>query len=449
MVKERAKRVFDAVWRGLFCGVVIGFIITFFVLGAEEIMSLVKDIFRISRGSPFLIVALFTGLIFIAFCINILFSFIPSIDGNYNERKAAKRKIVSRATDFDWLKTGIAYFISTYLSFLSGLPFGVERPSAYLGITLSRGIARYTGRKHSETVEVFGEAAAVAVAVRGPVTGCFYAIEEHLKKTKGKGLNPYLIFGVVLSSVSAYLMAYVFIKLAFGLKFSSFEEILFPYVSMKYVLYLVVLGVVLGFGSGLFFLLSKLCQSFFGKVNIKPFWLIAAAVIITAVIGLIDIGEFHGEELLGGGTNIIVNAAEENYSLTVLGIYFAVKFVIILIALCSGASGGVFIPSMVLGALTGGIMCRVFGIWGMPSEYFSSVILISAASFMGCYMHLPFTALFMSVELAGFNMFSDGYSFGLIFVSAIVMIISYSVSLLFEIRSLTSLRRISAKIKRQ
>lgn len=448
MIKERVKNFFDVTWRSLLCGVIVGIIITFFVLGAEEIMSLVKEIFELSHGSWFLCLWLFVTLILITLLINLIFSYMPTIDGNCTAEKLKKRNILVRATDFGWLKTGLAYFLSTYLTFFAGLPFGAERPSAFLGITLSQGISRYTGGKQEDPMRVFGESAAVSVAVRGPITGCIYAIEEHLKKTKGKGMRFSLAFGAILSALTAYLIGFLFIKVIFKLHFSSFETFSFPAISMKYVLYLILLGVVIGVGAGLFFILSKLGQYVFGKADIRPFFLIVTAVLLTGIMGIIDIGDYHGYTLLGGGTNIIVGAANGEYSAQILGIYFAVKFVVILVCICSGANGGVFIPSMALGALLGGLMNKVFVLWGMPSEYLPSVILIAAAAFMGCFMHLPLTSLFLAIELAGFNLFSDGYSFGFIFAVLIVTITSYGISMICEIRSISLIRRINKRVKK-
>lgn len=446
MVKKSLVELLNILWRSILCGIVIGLVIAFFVVGADSIMELTKEIYKISGQSLWSVLLFFAVLVLIAFLINFIFSFAPYIDGNYTEGKAKKRNVLKRATDVNWLYRGMAYLFSTYLSFFAGLPFGAERPSAYLGSSLGEGMADYLGRDKKNMYKIFGEASGVAVAVKAPIAGIVYALEESGKKNDGIKFTPMLILGTVLSAVSAYLIAYVLIVLLLGKEFSVFSQFYFSAVSMKYVLYLLLLGAAVGLVSGLFFLLSKIGQSFFRKINIKPFYLLLAAVTVTGIMGFVKVGEFDGNALLGGGSNIITSSLNGEFSTAVLISYLAVKFVVLIICICSGASGGLFIPSMALGALTSGLMCKVFALWGMPSEMFPSLILISASAFMGSFMHLPITAFFLCIELAGFNVFLGRFSFGIIFAAIIIIATSYFVSILYQFKSIKNLGRIKRKI---
>lgn len=442
--KKKLNEILGVIWRSLLCGVAIGFVITFFILGAEEIMSITKEIYILCGRAWWSICLLFVTLIIIAFLINFIFSFAPHINGNYTQ----KRGVVERATDFNWFITGMAYLLSSYLSFFAGLPLGSERPAAFLGSTFAEGISDYLKSDKKAAFRVIGESAGVTVAVKAPLTGIIYALEEAGKKRKGFKITLSLIIGTIISSVAAYFVSYMLIALLFKKDFSLYDNVIFTGVSMKYIIYLLILGIVIGVMAGIFFMLAKVGQTQFRRVKLKPFWLLCVAVIITGIVGLINKDEFKGNLLLGGGSNLIFSGIDMEFSLGIFIAYFAIKFVLVIICVCSGATGGLFIPSMALGAMTGGIMCRLFEMWGnIPNEIIPAMIIISSAAFMGCFMHLPFTSFFLCIELSGLSIFSSHFSLEIIFAAIVVIVISYSVSMLFEIKSIRGMSKLNRVIK--
>ena len=69
----------------------------------------------------------------------------------------------------------------------------------------------------------------------------------------------------------------------------------------------------------------------------------------------------------------------------------------------AGATGGLFIPMLAMGALLGAMLGLVFVKLGMDEEYFAAVVVISMTTFFGASVRAPITAIVLVVELSGYQ----------------------------------------------
>jgi CIC family chloride channel protein len=118
----------------------------------------------------------------------------------------------------------------------------------------------------------------------------------------------------------------------------------------------------------------------------------------------------------------------------VLGYFIAIIFVKIVASVATngaGGVGGIFAPSLFMGAIVGFVTARIMNLTGLvvPEANFA---LVGMAGLMSGVMHAPLTGIFLIAELTG------GYH--LFMPLMIVSVISYLTIMLFEPHSLYAMR---------
>jgi len=85
---------------------------------------------------------------------------------------------------------------------------------------------------------------------------------------------------------------------------------------------------------------------------------------------------------LGGGNELINHLSEMPLSISLFGLLLVGKLLFTLISYGCGVPGGFFLPMLVIGALTGGVLGIVFIELNLiPAMYLSDIIVISMAAF--------------------------------------------------------------------
>ena len=77
----------------------------------------------------------------------------------------------------------------------------------------------------------------------------------------------------------------------------------------------------------------------------------------------------------------------------------AVRMIMMVLVTDSGATGGIFIPTLAIGALVGAISGRFLVFTGMPAELFPSVVILGMCAFMGGTLRAPLTATVIFIEI--------------------------------------------------
>ncbi|MBQ2248530.1 MAG: chloride channel protein, partial [Clostridia bacterium] len=83
-------------------------------------------------------------------------------------------------------------------------------------------------------------------------------------------------------------------------------------------------------------------------------------------------------------------------------LYFGVRALLLILSNASGAPGGLFFPTLVLGALIGALCARLcigFGLLG--EEYYTVLLTVGMASFFSASARTPITALHFALEALG------------------------------------------------
>lgn len=270
----------------------------------------------------------------------LLFRFFPNARGSgVPQTKAA---LYAREGNIS-LKTVFGKFFCTSATLACGIPLGREGPAVQVGA----GIASVLGRKlglRPEKVKALipvGAAAAVAAAFNTPLAAVLFALEEVVGD-----LHAPVLGSVVLASATSW--AVLRILLGNDPLFRVPEyQLVHPIELVAYA----VLGIVGGFISvGFSRLLLWLRKKFLGFPRRTAWFHPVAGGLVVGCMG------WFVPQILGVGYSHVGEALNGQLALRFMILLLVLKFFAVVVSYSSGNAGGIFGPSLFLGAMLGGIV---------------------------------------------------------------------------------------------
>ena len=151
--------------------------------------------------------------------------------------------------------------------------------------------------------------------------------------------------------------------------------------------------IVLGLGSGV---VGALLPTVFYGVR-DAFKAIPIPPHVKPAIGGLGVGllALALPQVLGGGYGWIQEAIDGNLALTILGLLVFAKMLAFALTVSSGGSGGVFAPSLFVGAMVGSFLAQLVG---QPPAAFA---VIGMAAVFGSAARIPIATLLMVTEMTG------------------------------------------------
>jgi H+/Cl- antiporter ClcA len=275
----------------------------------------------------------------------------------------------------------LGQIVLTVIGLASGASIGREGPTVQVGASLMLLSARLGGMAHAKGLILAGSAAGIAAAFNTPLAGIVFAIEEmgrsYNARTNGVVLSAVIIAGVAsLGLMGSYTY--------FGV---TKEVARFP---ADWGL-VVACGVVGGIFGALFSRLTLALMRWVRRVKLarmrKLLMVVGGAGLLVAVIGIATGG------MTFGTSYTFARDAVEGHSLP--WYFFIGKFLVTLASTVSGIPGGLFAPSLAVGAGLGSVIGALLGssaglaaVLGM-SGYFAGVV------------QAPMTAFVIIVEMTG------------------------------------------------
>ncbi len=384
--EEYLAHTLPFIGHGATTGLVVGVIIFFFKLIAEHLEELSHHIYESAQGDPLKTVLLFAGLILFASAMYLLHKKIPEIKGGGIPRSEG---ILRGILKLKWLRTFFGTLVGSLISFFCGVPLGSEGPSVLVGTSVAHGL---NPLKHGEATNrelmTGGACAGFAVATGSPLTAVLFVLEEVHRR-----ITPSLL--LVSSSAALCSTAVNYILCAiFEINPILFDLDAVKELHMSHIGYILILAAIVAIAVNLFDAAVFYFQIFMEKhgQKIHPYARLLFVFLLTGVVGL------FAPEALFGGRGIILGVIKGEEMLYVILLLLVWRSVMMLFTSSSGVTGGIFIPTLAIGALVGALGANLLVWIGMPDEYFGTMVLIAMCAFMGGSMRAPLTAAVFFIE---------------------------------------------------
>ena len=285
------------------------------------------------------------------------------------------------------LRTVIGKFVCCAISLASGIALGREGPSVQIGAGIASVIGRRFGLSDANVKALVptGCAAALATAFNTPIAAVLFSLEEILGDMHAPVLG-----SVVLSSATAWMVLHLILG----------DQPLFhvpPYqlVSpLEFGIY-AILGVVGGLGSVAFVKLLLNLRLWFRRLPASTIWLQPVAGGL--FVGLIG---WFVPEVLGVGYDYVDRVLGGDIPVKTVAVLAILKIVATPMCYSSGNAGGIFGPSLFIGAMlggaTGGIAHSLFpAVTANPGAY----ALVGMGTAFAGIVRTPFTSVIMIFEM--------------------------------------------------
>ncbi len=324
--------------------------------------------------------------------------------------------------------------VSSAVTIGLGGSVGAEAPIVYTGAAIGSNIARVLKLSYKQMTILLGCGAAGAIAgiFKAPIAGVLFTLEVLMFNISMTSILPMLF-----SSVSATMVTYLLMgnTVTFANSVESF--------ALSNIPFYILLGLVCGFMS-LYFLRTTLrVEDRLAKMR-NPYlkWIICAVllgVLIFLFPPLYGEGYASLEPMLGAGS---LSEIESYFPESLSGSKWAIVIFFAAIMLAKvyataftnagGGVGGTFGPTLFTGAVTGFVLARIVGNFGLAQLPEANFTLVGMAGLMAGVMQAPLTAIFLVAEMSG------GYA--LMFPLMITSAISFATIRFFEQYSIYSKR---------
>ena len=293
---------------------------------------------------------------------------------------------------FNWIRSVFFVFISSLITYAAGVPLGNEGPSVQIGTALGKGTVRLFAKKQKawdRYVMTGGACAGFAVATGAPISGVFFALEEAHRR-----FSP-MIVTVAITSVISAMFTSELLCTALGVNISSLGIPAQAILEMKYFWSVIAVGLFCGLFAALlakgFHVLHKFMKHTLERLStvIK----IASVFIAVALIGVISY------DCVGDG-HVLLHEIFENSTVWYLLIaYLVLRVILLIVANNAGVTGGLFIPTLLFGAIIGSLCAKAFiGVGLLPEKYYTLLVVIGMAALLGSSVRTPITAIIFALE---------------------------------------------------
>ena len=288
------------------------------------------------------------------------------------------------------LKNTIAKFFTTILSLSSGLSIGREGPT----IAITSGIGSWLGSVFSlskariKALVAIGSAGGIAAAFHTPIAAVIFTLEEVVGDLNAtKVLGPVIISAVVASVTAQMLL---------GGQSHTFDQLHYSFGNPRELLIYLVLGVICAILGSLWvhsvLWTRALNLKIFKHHKLTPTMLV---FVIIAAISLIF------PRVLGSGHDTIAEALNSLLlDWRLLGALFVFKFIATTLSYSTGASGGLFMPTLLMGATLGAFVGSISGhFFPELTEHAGAYALVGMGAFFVAVIRAPFTSIIMVFEM--------------------------------------------------
>lgn len=314
---------------------------------------------------------------------------------------------------------------------------GAESPIVLTGSAIGSNLGSMFKLDHKTLMILVGCGAAGAIAgiYKAPIAGLVFVLEVLMIDLTMASLLPLLV-----TCVTAAIVSYILMGNQAIFTFNQTEPFLLQRVPS-----VIILGLVCGLVSVYFTKAMDHCENIFRRYSNPYIKLLIGGIVLSILI-------FFFPSLYGEGydtVSLLMTGNTESDWETVMNnsIFYGYDHMLLVYLICivllkvfassatngAGGCGGLFAPSLFLGAVTGFVFahfCNEFSIGPLSPE--KNYTLYGMAGIMAGVMHAPLTSIFLIAELTG------GYS--LFLPLMIVSAVSYLTNRVFQPQSIYAIR---------
>jgi CIC family chloride channel protein len=381
LAPNRDERLFLVL--SIFIGVISGLMVVCFRVAINWIQVLTLGSSPHAGQLRLLFVPMGIGLV-VAVLVQLAF---PGARGSGINQTKAALYIYNGYISF---KTVVGKFITSALSIGGGFSLGPEDPSLQIGAGVASMVSRRLNlsRDRLRMFAPIGAAAGLAAAFNAPISAILFVVEEVIGKWSAAVLG-----SIVLSAISSVVVARWF--------WGAAPMFRIPSITLKgprELLAYTVLGFAGGIASILF---SKALGYSRPRLRALPRW---TWYIQPPIAGLIvgAIAFFGAPQVMGPGYNVIDQAMHGQFTWKFLLALALLKILATTISFSSGTPGGMFAPTLFIGAMLGasiGTFEKIF----FPGFSISigSYALVGMGVLFAAFLRVPLTSVFMVLEVSG------------------------------------------------
>jgi CIC family chloride channel protein len=361
----------------LVIGAVVGLVVVAFIVVTDTIeAALFREEVRWRLLVTPIIATLVVGYV--------LHRFVPEARGSgVPQTKAA---IFARRGHIS-LRTVVGKFLCSSTTLASGIALGREGPSVQIGAGIASSLGRHlglTGEKLQMIVPV-GAAAALAAAFNTPIAAVLFSLEEIMGN-----LHAPILGSVVISAATAWLV----LRLSLG------DEPLFGVPEYQVVhpgefIVYALLGVIGGLVSVVFVKLLLRLRERYLRMPRRTRWLQpASGGIVVGVLAFTLPGVFRF------GYHTVGEALHGSLPIASMALLLVLTVFATAVCYASGNAGGIFGPSLFIGAMVGGVVGHIAH--GYFPEYTATpgaYALVGMGTAFAGILRVPMTSVIMIFEI--------------------------------------------------
>ncbi|NNG02014.1 MAG: CBS domain-containing protein [Desulfobacteraceae bacterium] len=270
----------------------------------------------------------------------------------------------------------------------TGGSVGREGPIVQIGSAIGSTIGQLlkVSGDRMRTLVGCGAAAGIAATFNAPIAGAMFSLEIILGDFAVATFSPIVISSVVATAISRHFLG----------DFPAFIVPAYELVSAWEFPFYVTLGILCGAVGVVFTRVLYLIEDGFDRIPIPE---ILKGLLGGLILGVTALVFPH---ILGVGYGTIDMTLAQQIPISILLLLILVKIMATSVTIGSGGSGGIFAPSLFLGAVTGGFLGTIIhqqfpGITASPGAY----AIVGMGAVVSATTQGPITAILMLFEMTG------------------------------------------------
>jgi chloride channel protein, CIC family len=285
-------------------------------------------------------------------------------------------------------RTVVAKFLTCSASIGTGNSLGPEDPALQMGAGVASRLGRSfkVARQHLRLIAPVGAAAGIAAAFNTPITAVLFVIEEVIGSW-----NATVLGSIVLSAVSAVVVSRWFLGSEPLFRVPAFElthpSELLVYAGM---------GLAAGLLGTVF---VRVLGALRGRLAVaRPAWRALhpfLAGLFVGVVGLVL------PQVMGVGYGAVDSALHDEFTWPLLLTLAVAKMVVTAACFAAGTPGGMFAPTLFIGAMLGGgagMLAQIY--WPVETSPPGAYVLVGIGTFFAAVFRAPMTSVFMVFEVS-------------------------------------------------